>query len=94
MSLFDRGSIGLSIFSALQTRRSGCVFFPSLLGLFNRAELKDAARIMLRRDGPPLGTVSQEALEVRFSRRGGLRLVHFFNRTELLNQHIIPHRSN
>ena len=40
------------------------VIFASLLGLFDGAELEDTARILLGRDGPPPGTVSEEPLEV------------------------------
>ena len=43
----------------------GRVFFASFLGLFDGAELRDAARIVFGRDGPPTGTVSQKALERR-----------------------------
>jgi len=43
----------------------GRVFFASFLGLFNGAELEDAARIVFWCDGPPPSAVPQEALERR-----------------------------
>lgn len=66
----------------------------SLLRLFNAAELKDAARIVLWRDRPPARAVSEETLERQFFGRAHRRLVHFLNRAELLYASISPHLLN
>src|SRR5688572_28958406 len=67
------------------------VFFASLLGLFNGAELEDPTRIFFRCYRPPARAVSQETLEARFLRCGHGCLVHFFDRAELLYASICPH---
>jgi hypothetical protein len=66
----------------------------SFLRFFDRAELEDAARILLGGDRPVAGAVPQEALEVRPAGFGYGRLVHILDRAELLNRHVSPHLSN
>lgn len=65
------------------------VFLASFLGLFNVAELKDTTRILLWRDCPISCAVPQKGLEVRLSGFGQLSVIHFLNRSKLLNGHVV-----
>ena len=69
------------------------MLITSLLGFFNCPKFEDASWILFGGDGPPLGTMSQKSLEVRFARLGLSGFVHFLNRAKSLNGHIIYHRA-
>src|SRR5687767_8521310 len=62
----------------------GSVFFASLLGLFNSAELEDTAWITVRRNRRVLRTKSQKTLEWRHLGVRLRSLVHLLNRPKFL----------